>query len=149
MYSDEDNDDYYDYDYEDNIEEDKKYGDEFKAFERIGFQNILLSGDRKTGIISDEERFAEKVNVYLQKYREELFDDSQISYLLDKINSIKDVRFKNSLAYVLGYYVVDSDSINKYINKNKFNKIKKIIKTESEIVSLPDIIRYARMWMKI
>ena len=121
-----------------------------KAFERIGFQNILLSGDRKTGIISDQERFAEKVNVYLQKYRDELFSDSQLSFLIEKINSIKNVRFKNPLGYVLGYYVNDISNIgSKYINKTKFKKIKKIVKAESEVISLPDIIRYARMWSKI
>ena len=151
MYSDEDEDDFNDnYDYEDNIEEEIPMGNEIKAFERIGFQNILLSGDRKTGIISDQERFAEKVNVYLQKYRDELFTDYQLNFLLEKINSIKNVRFKNPLGYVLGYYVNDISNIgNKYINKTKFKKIKKIVKAESEVISLPDIIRYSRMWSKI
>lgn len=150
MYSDEDEDDFNDnYDYEDNLVEEIPMGNEIKAFERIGFQNILLSGDRRTGIISDQERFAEKVNVYLQKYREELFTDYQLNFLLEKINSIKNVRFKNPLGYVLGYYVNDISNIgNKYINKTKFKKIKKIVKTESEVISLPDIIRYSRMWSK-
>lgn len=149
MYSDDE--DFNDnYDYEDNIEDEMQVGNEIKAFERIGFQNILLSGDRKTGIISDQERFAEKVNVYLQKYREELFTDSQLNFLLERINTIKNVRFKNPLGYVLGYYVNDINNIGiKYINPTKFKKIKKIVKTESEVISLPDIIRYARMWSKI
>ena len=111
----------------DNDEEEKvEIGQEFKAYERTGFQNILLTGDRKTGIITDEERFAEKVNVYLQKYRDELFGDSQIYFLLDKISSIPNVRFKNPLGYVIGYYLVDRDLAGyKYINEIKFNKIKK------------------------
>ena len=91
-----------------------------------------------------------KVNVYLQKYRDELFTDYQLNFLLEKINSIKNVRFKNPLGYVLGYYVNDISNIgNKYINKTKFKKIKKIVKAESEVISLPDIIRYSRMWSKI
>ena len=149
MYSDDEDDFNDNYDYgEEEIQE--EIGQEFKAFERAGFQNILLTGDRSSGILSDQERFAEKVNVYLQKYRDELFNDSQMNYLLDKINSIKNVRFKNPLGYVIGYYVTDRNRYGeKYINVQKYNKIKKIVKDESDVISLPDVIRYARMWHKL
>ena len=35
------------------------------------------------------------------------------------------------------------------MNINKFQKIKKIVKDQEDVVSLPDVIRYARMWQNI
>tara|TARA_Y200000002_G_scaffold345147_1_gene318837 strand:- start:175 stop:639 length:465 start_codon:yes stop_codon:yes gene_type:complete len=153
MYSDDDEDDYInefiEEDEENYPEEQPYYGQEFAAFQRTGGMHSLLSGDRKTGI-TDSERFAERLNAYLQQYREELFDNSHISFLLEKIDSIRNIRFKNPLAYALGYYIVDINRMGKkYINNKKFQKIKKIVKSQEEVVSLPDIIRYARMWEKM
>ena len=130
-------------------EQNEQMGQEFAAWDRTGGRHSLLSGDHKTGI-TDNQRFAERLNVYLQQYREELFNDSHINFLLDKIDSIKDIRFKNPLAYALGYFIIDRNHIGqKYMNINKFQKIKKIVKDQEDVVSLPDVIRYARMWQNI
>lgn len=148
MYSDDEEEDFFD-NFEEDYEDPNEIGQEFKAFERTGFMHPLLSGDFKSGM-TDSERFARRLNVYLQQYREDYFNDSQINFLLDKIDSIKDIRFKNPLAYALGYFIVDINRSGiKYINKEKFQKIKKIVKEQSEIVSLPDVIRYARLWETI
>jgi len=148
MYSDEEEEDFLD-NFEEDYEEEKEIGQEFGAFDRAGFMHPLLSGDFKTGM-TDNERFARRLNVYLQQYRENFFSDSQINFLFDKIDSIKDIRFKNPLAYALGYFIVDIDRAGfKYINKEKFQRIKKIVKEQSETVSLPDVIRYARLWETI
>ena len=149
MYSDDE--DFWDINHEDedeniNLNED---GQDFKAFERTGFIHHLLTSDYQTGM-TDSQRFAKRLNVYLQQYREDLFTDSQITFLLDKIETIKDIRFKNPLAYALGYFIVDINRAGiKYINTNKFKKIKKQVNEQNEIVSLPDIIRYARMWQTL
>lgn len=148
MYSDDEEEDFLD-NFEEDYEDPNEIGQEFKAFERTGFMHPLLSGDFKSGM-TDSERFARRLNVYLQQYREDFFNDSQINFLLDKIDSIKDIRFKNPLAYALGYFIVDINRGGiKYINKEKFQKIKKIVKEQSDIVSLPDVIRYARLWETI
>jgi len=148
MDSDDEEEDYIDK-FEENYEDPNEIGQEFGAFDRTGFMHTLLSGDFKTGM-TDNERFARRLNVYLQQYREDFFNDSQINFLFDKIDSIKDIRFKNPLAYALGYFIVDIDRAGfKYINREKFQRIKKIVKEQSETVSLPDIIRYARLWQTI
>lgn len=148
MYSDDDEEDYFD-NFEEDYEDPNKIGQEFKAFERTGFMHPLLTADFKSGM-TDNERFARRLYAYLQQYREQFFNDSQINFLLDKIGSIKDIRFKNPLAYALGYFIVDINRAGiKYINKDKFQNIKKIVKEQSDTVSLPDVIRYARLWETI
>ena len=119
------------------------YHQEYNAFERTGFMHPLLTGDFKTGM-TDKERFARLLNEYLYKYSE-FFNEKQRNFLLDKIHSIKDVRFKNPLAYALGYFIINRNLRgNSIIDKKKFENIKEIVKEQSDIVSLPDVIRYAR-----
>ena len=52
--------------------------------------------------------------------------------------------YKNPLAYVLGYYVLEA----KEIDMAKFKKVTRFLKDSDDTVMPEDVIRYATLWKK-
>ena len=139
------------------VEDDYGMEDEFGAHERAaGFMHYLLPevlmGGRLEKIqkklkrmqASEDEKFAEVVWIYLNKYKD-YFTKEDWTKILDSIAKVEDIEYKNPCAYIFGYYVIQGNRI----DKKNLDKIFKLIRDEDiEIVSPPDIIRYARFWIK-
>lgn len=121
---------------------------ERKAFERVSYEHPLLAGlsgvDKKKIIkdLSDQEKFAMNVNIYLVRYKS-YFSDEDIRFILDTIYKIDAPKYLNPFAYVLGYYITQGT---KKIIDNNLKDSFNIIKGETSISDI-DIIRYARYWM--
>ena len=114
--------------------------------ERAGFNHPLLRNIEERNI-TEQERYAISVNTYINKFKEYFVFNTQ--RLLDVISNNYDiVKYKNPIAYVLSSYVV----FNREIDVERFKKVIDYIgnnKDVSDAVSPPDIIRYARFWIKL
>lgn len=81
--------------------------------------------------------------------------NDDIVVLLTKVENMKAVSYKNVTAYILGYWVIGSNSqISKrkvdYINDNilfrKVNNVRQEYIALQAGISITDVIRYARLW---
>jgi hypothetical protein len=82
-----------------------------------------------------------KSNIY------EIDDYNVLNNILNPIEKIKNVEDKNIKAYVLGYYVVRNNKINKDLLNSKI--VNNVLKLYLNEVNKNDIIRYARFWINI
>lgn len=75
--------------------------------------------------------------------------EDQIQLLLNKSQTIKRVEYKNPSAFVLGYLATDGGvrKITKTSLTNVWNCYSELINRD-ESIKPPDIIRYARWWVK-
>jgi hypothetical protein len=159
------------YDYESDIDaqedfqeferemEEQKYVAERGAFERVG---VVRPGQVFKGRIlgtsleelnntlfrlnlNDEEKFSLFLNAAFNNVKETLdLNDRDLVILLELIPKIPYLMYKNPTAYVLGYYTLK----NNVINKDKVNKVFKVL-NKFESITEPDVIRYARFVEKI
>ena len=140
---------------------------ERNAFERAGlsrvfssYQVVLKSGknvDKKLETMYDRimrfsmsptERFIVMVVTSWKNLRDtDLYlDESALETLIDFVEKINDIGQKNALAYVLGFYVIES----KKISKKRLNEVIKYLeKSKVETVRSPDVLRYARLWEQL
>ena len=136
---------------------DDEYLDEYKAVERAGYANKLneLVGDIEKP--TAEERFLVNINGIVNSIiqNEELkgtgltLSYGDLDKILDKAGKLPGKKFKNPLSYILGYVCIDKFN---QIDKKKFKDISKTevlkeYKTEAGVYT-PDILRYARFWVK-
>lgn len=93
-----------------------------------------------------DEKFKILVSVMFATYKDELqlsFKDFDI--LIEKIDYLENISYKNPLAYILGYYTIDKNSI----NKKRFENVCEIVLKTLDYIKPPDVIRYGRMWLKL
>lgn len=134
----------------------------FKDLERSNVRGIdvqvyidMLDIRRNKVFLSDIENFVINVNNIARELIENdiiLNDDLEI--LLNSIVKIDKPQYKNATAYILGYIASDRGKELTIDNfKKAFNLIKKSKKYKYTVndtsVQTPDIIRYARLWLKI
>ena len=78
-----------------------------------------------------------------------VFTNTEISYILDIVEKIPDFRYKNPVAFVLGYMVaMHSDYNTLEINKNKLDLVFEAnneLKDDIAKVEEVDIVRYTRL----
>ena len=151
---------------ENEMEWDEDYGfldPERKAVERVGkreeFLTNFMKGDIKTvegkklgdiynllfrQFATDEERFQKLVEIYVFRLKDDmkLGDEEQDEVM--NISWVPNIRYKNAIAYIFGYYVLDD---RKQIVPEKIQKSRKLLKEFDEEVSIEDVIRYARLWI--
>jgi len=114
--------------------------------ERASFNHPLLRNieDRN---ITEQERYGINVNTYINKYKDRFVFNTK--RLLDVIlEDYEMVKYKNPIAYILSSYVV----YNRDIDRERFKKVADFIESNKEVgdtISPPDIIRYARFWIKL
>jgi hypothetical protein len=130
--------------------EKQTFGDEFKARERAGVGSRVV--DKSLRNIQDpRERFQVQVDAISRSIRD--FDkvdisDDDIDTILDKIDVLSHVGYKNATAYILGYLAskggkkISSDSVN-----NVFTNVLPHVSDKS--VHKEDVIRYARLWINL
>jgi hypothetical protein len=122
---------------------------EKNAFERVGMGNGIL------GVKTDwkEKRdpyavFKEQVNATILFFNDVFFEHmnllSDLKKILDKIDKLKYVEYKNPYAFVLGYICYDKQP--EYIQIYVFNKLEKINESNQNNVTKEDVVRYLRLW---
>lgn len=139
--------------------EDEEYGlqSEATAYTRVGVggkMSELLTGleTAETKIDKDtspEDRFIYAVNAIARRMMEEHIaniTNKDIDNILDKSRYVTELKYKNPLAYILGYIAtnggqnIEAKQV-KYVIKDILPKLGK-----DSGVEPPDVIRYARYW---
>lgn len=158
----------YEMDYEGESNE-VEYVAEFAAYERMNIrkQGQGLSTDIGGGLkgkklrdmykiiqrvsMTDQEKFTTILVTYFNDLKDKeiiTFTEYDLRDILSIVSRIPAIKYKNALATLLGYYTLDSK---KNISKTKFNTlvIEILPKIESDIVTAPDILRYAILLRRI
>ena len=132
---------------------------EINARERTGHGGKLaellsstILGDRKKGkrdIISPEDRFRINTDALCRRMNSNniySLSEEDINVILQKTTDINELKYKNYVAYILGYIASRGD---KSLDTKNFNHVvRKILPAlENEGgVQPPDVLRYARFW---
>jgi hypothetical protein len=136
----------------------EEYRNERNAFERAGPADDLI------GMFSDEnvrtrdplELFRRKVRAISLQINDKfpgVLPRPDINNMLIKAETISHIDFKSPTAYVLGYIAsnggtkINEKSVD-YVFKNIIPFVNDPVK-ESDFVKEPDVIRYARFWLKL
>lgn len=136
----------------------EEYKDERTAFERSGPGGDLI------GMFSDEnirtrdplELFRRKVRAISLQINENfpgVLPKADINVMLVKAEKISHIDFKSPTSYVLGYIAsnggtkINEKSVD-YVFKNIIPFVN-VPSKESDFVKEPDVIRYARFWLKL
>tara|TARA_Y100000389_G_C17406444_1_gene488347 strand:+ start:202 stop:696 length:495 start_codon:yes stop_codon:yes gene_type:complete len=139
------------------IEEPNIFGNEINAFERVGAPELIgltlstfVEGklgkiNDKLNILSrtDNEAFSFKVAAIAKNFN---INYNEINSILTEIYKIKNIKYKNPTAFVVGYLVTRGG---KKINKNEITKLIKNKNLIESNIKGPDILRYARFWINL
>lgn len=97
-------------------------------------------------VASDQEKFKMLVSIYFEKYKDELgLTTGMFDSLMTPIDNIPNVKAKNPIAYIFGFFVTDK---RRDINKGRFDKVVANVLPGVVEVKPADVIRYARFWIK-
>lgn len=132
---------------------------EIGAYERVGhggkLNELLIGtnyGDKPSHeVISPEDRFLIYVDANARRFNTDHIveiTDNDINTMLEKSKLIPEVKYKNPIAYILGYLASNGGSELKH--DRVMYIIRRILpKLDGEGgVMAPDVIRYARYWVK-
>lgn len=150
-------------------EDDMYYGDDYapvfeaerNVFERVGFGRaneilggLIIGGGGMGKKLADFEKRMERFSItplerfrlftFIQykRFQEDLhLQENDLDRLIDMIDFIPDVQYKNAIAYVIAYATLKKGKIDK-------EKLEKVIEETKNVdeVTLPDVIRYGRLW---
>ena len=130
-------------------EREQEFKEERAAFERVGDRKNLLGANIIEGIkqksytLSSEDQFKIKVNELLSlDYFKTTNKD--IDNILELIYVIPHIKYKNSFGFLAGYETTRSGKIDIDIMK----KLSKKDEAQEYGITLPDILRYARLIQK-
>lgn len=146
---------------DDDFQEDtdvQNYQMEAKAFERVsqGRLHEFLSTSATTQlekggrqVLTPEDRFIIKLNTQCLAMREDKtadISDKDIDTMLEKTRQISDLKYKNPLAYILGYIATKGGKSLKVADvKDVIKNILPSVATEGDVAP-QDVVRYARFW---
>jgi hypothetical protein len=71
----------------------------------------------------------------------------EIQFIVDQIDKIPTPEYKNATGFVIGYWLVSSETSYNMISKKRFKMIKPNLKNIEYPVEEQDVIRYARFWI--
>ena len=97
---------------------------------------------------SDDEKFAHILQAIYFHYAEILEPNLQredLVNMLDAIEGIQNIYFKNPTCYLFGYYIVNNRSAE--IDRDRLKLVSSLIKHNDEFNDI-DIIRYCRLWIR-
>lgn len=143
-------------------EQENQFQLEFKAFERMGREEdktvadiaaeagVIFQPHQKGKIIRDPiQKFYVYVNASALKLINEGYipfvQKSDVRTILEKIRFIKNIQYKNPDAFVLGYAVVKSGSL----NLRHFDLVCAKISELDPPLKRTDVLRYARLWSNL
>lgn len=134
---------------------------EFAALQRVGLPGetglYLRARDQPMRGIDRAmqdplERFQEYVDSIARNLRtwdDVSINDTDIEIMFKKTRELKDVGYKNPSAYILGYLASEGGrSLNDPKGQGWKNSLKALSHLDESVLE-PDIIRYARLWLKL
>lgn len=93
--------------------------------------------------LSDTDKFKSLVSIYFERFKGDInLNEADFSSLISRIDSIPKVKSLNPIGYILGYYLIKGNNI----DKARFKRVSKDILPMITEVKEPDVIRYARLW---
>ena len=131
---------------------------EIGAFERTGMGGRLgtamvggLIGDLQKKMMRELSSPEDRFRVYVDAISRKLSSDEtvhisnpDIDAMLDKNSQIKDIRYKNPTAYILGFLATRGGRN----MDNVSNIIRNVLPAIGDVgVEAPDVVRYARYWV--
>jgi hypothetical protein len=134
--------------------------DEYRAFERTEYAGKdveqiasdagIVFTHKKGELVRDPvTRFYIYVDASARKLIKERYitfmSSNDIPTILTRIRNVKNVKYKNADAFVLGYAVSKSNSI----NSKHFNEIVEETRNLEPLIRPADILRYANMWLSM
>lgn len=137
-----------DFDYADFEGDDIEYKAEVNAYDRAGpggkLAELLETHDGKT--VSPEDRFKISLHALGQNLISQgLLTHTDVDNMLEKTQFVTGLRFKNYVAFLLGYMASQGGrALKKDVVLNVINNVLPKIKEGG--VYPPDVIRYARYW---
>lgn len=128
------------------VEEEQELIAERKAFERVG---VSMASTAKT----PKEKFKNVVSSIFYKLKTQLnFSDTDLTNILDPVDKISKIQYKNQTAYILGYYVTKGGR-DKLINTrsmvDRLDRAESAIDDSDPSITRADIIRYSVFWNEI
>lgn len=156
MDSDEDYNDFDEFDNEFRDEEETGFGEEFAAHERAGYggdaeflETEEMEGMKKTPI----ERLIGKIDAICEELKIAKADKNNIKRVLVN-NEVDKPTYKNPLAFIMGYLLTDGGSYE--VSSDNFSTIYDDVFLEANLkeedkknITPYDMIRYARLWVNI
>lgn len=150
------------YDEEYYSDQEGEYKAEITAYERSGhggrLSELLSSSAVVSGMdevyklsnISPEDRFLILVDAISRRFNNDgiiEITQADITTMLEKTGMMMGVRYKNPIAYILGFLATNGGS--KIVKKNIDHIINKVLPKIGDEggVYPPDVIRYARYWV--
>lgn len=149
-------------DYGDAIDQGPEFHEEADAFERVGPSGRLAEmvsgttlGDMQKELarqsLSPEDRFLVAVDAISRRLNSDhiaKISEADISNLLTKTSMIPGLRYKNPVAYILGYLATNGGR--KMDHATVLHVITKVLPKLGDEggVAPPDVIRYGRYWIK-
>jgi len=129
-------------------EEDVEGRAEIGAFERVAYDNIL---GKNIDITNKKEKFIQIVDNITLLLKDEFIGNVGRKEILDKINNLKNVTYKNPVLYVLGYIASNEGKSLEEANLKKAYLILQSNENDDRFsnISKPDILRYARLWINL
>ena len=131
-------------DYDMSFEDDDKeeFVEEWGAHERVSMRKTFK--DTFIEPSTDQEFFLSELHknmgkLYAESDNRVSISNSDIETIIDMIDKIHHIQYKNALAFLAGYYVLDG----KQIDQKKLNYIATLLTDEK--VNKVDVIRYARL----
>jgi len=121
---------------------DDEFGDEFDAINRTSLAPIGLTDERPK---DQKSRFQLEVYNITNALRGQL-GPSAITEILSHIDNLPKVEAKNPTAYVLGYVAYGGQRTVTRANAAKAFKL--LPEVQDQLVTPPDVIRYARLWIQ-
>lgn len=131
---------------------------EAKAFERVGASGKLsellstpLDDINKRSAISPEDRFLINTDAFCRRLNAEniyKLTETDINTVLEKTREVLQLKYKNFVAYVLGYIASQGGQNLKVDNvKNVITNILPKLEDQGGVYPA-DVVRYARYWNK-
>lgn len=131
---------------------------EVKAFERVSASGKLaellstpIDDINKRAAISPEDRFLINTDAFCRRLNAEniyKLTENDIDTILDKTKEVSEIKYKNFVAYVLGYIASQGGkSLRVDKVKNVITDILPQLGDEGGVYP-PDVVRYARYWNK-
>ena len=144
----------YNDDYNENVE--NMFGQERNVYERVGIRgdvnvdiDMIGMDKKKPSQKTPLERFIESVNaITLQILNEKkMLSQGDLKIILETITSLNTPEYKNPTGYVLGY-MASNGGFN-MVGEKIFDLFDLLEFLEDKSVKPEDVIRYARLWLKI
>ena len=79
------------------------------------------------------------------------FNEDEISFLKQVVDILNKPEHKNPTAYILGYMTYQNSNKDGTLNKKFLENLEKktLPRLEDQSIKIPDVIRYARLWMNL